>query len=240
MNFYPRPLRGGRLEDEQTLLCYGLFLSTPSARRATSLPWRSARWRGYFYPRPLRGGRRRAESLNNNYFLFLSTPSARRATCYVVAAGASLVFLSTPSARRATAGGKFYRRPVRISIHALCEEGDDLRQAFQVQKYYISIHALCEEGDGSALSSYAFCKIFLSTPSARRATVQTSSKSARPSAFLSTPSARRATPPEAPAASDRLISIHALCEEGDVFKRSKQLRPAQFLSTPSARRATLL
>ena len=34
------------------------------------------------------------------------------------------------------------------------------------------------------------------------------------------------------------ISIHALREEGDVFKRSKQLRPAQFLSTPSARRAT--
>ena len=34
----------------------------------------------------------------------------------------------------------------KISIHALREEGD-LRQAFQVQKYYISIHALREEGD---------------------------------------------------------------------------------------------
>ena len=34
-----------------------------------------------------------------------------------------------------------------ISIHALREEGDQLRQAFQVQKYYISIHALREEGD---------------------------------------------------------------------------------------------
>ena len=33
--------------------------------------------------------------------------------------------------------------------------------------------------------------------------------------FLSTPSARRATPPKTPAASDRVISIHALREEGD-------------------------
>ena len=34
------------------------------------------------------------------------------------------------------------------------------------------------------------------------------------------------------------ISIHALREEGDVYKRSHVLSKRQFLSTPSARRAT--
>ena len=58
-----------------------------------------------------------------------------------------------------------------ISIHALCEEGDTILAIDTVKDGEISIHALCEEGDGSALSSYAFCKIFLSTPSARRATI---------------------------------------------------------------------
>ena len=33
-------------------------------------------------------------------------------------------FLSTPSARRATNGGAGSGRDVKISIHALCEEGD--------------------------------------------------------------------------------------------------------------------
>ena len=36
----------------------------------------------------------------------------------------------------------------------------------------------------------------------------------------------------------KAISIHALREEGDVFKRSGTLTRKQFLSTPSARRAT--
>ena len=80
--------------------------------------------------------------------------------------------------------------------------------------------------------------------------------------FLSTPSARRATWQLLRLPDHRSISIHALREEGDaispinptsggnfyprpprggrLFKRSKQLRPAQFLSTPSARRATLV
>ena len=81
----------------------------------------------------------------------------------------------------------------------------------------ISIHALREEGDRRGQQARGVTKVFLSTPSARRATwkgllvmsVQT---------FLSTPSARRATlrspAPDAPAA---VISIHALREEGDVI-----------------------
>ena len=79
-----------------------VFLSTPSARRATKV-----------------------QLTSHKQHQFLSTPSARRAT------GASGCehhncsgFLSTPSARRATcydmAG--VVQRP--ISIHALREEGD--------------------------------------------------------------------------------------------------------------------
>ncbi len=78
----------------------------------------------------------------------------------------------------------------------------------------ISIHALREEGDRRGQQARGVTKVFLSTPSARRATwkgllvmsVQT---------FLSTPSARRATAalPSAECLED--ISIHALREEGD-------------------------
>ena len=50
-----------------------------------------------------------------------------------------------------------------ISIHALCEEGD-LRQAFQVQKYYISIHALCEEGDNFKEVLYSDSQDFYPRP----------------------------------------------------------------------------
>ena len=35
MNFYPRPPRGGRQPPEFVLLVFIVFLSTPSARRAT-------------------------------------------------------------------------------------------------------------------------------------------------------------------------------------------------------------
>ena len=78
-----------------------------------------------------------------------------------------------------------------ISIHALREEGD-LRQAFQVQKYYISIHALREEGDVVVVVVGTVEKLFLSTPSARRAT-----------------GANKLL------GGNMAISIHALREEGD-------------------------
>ena len=111
---------------EQTInQCDDLFLSTPSARRATLLPFTILKPVNYFYPRPPRGGRRiepvkhkcthlisihalREEGDLTLFLrmvtvaLFLSTPSARRATG-VLSYGPSLdKFLSTPSARRAT------------------------------------------------------------------------------------------------------------------------------------------
>ena len=57
--------------------------------------------------------------------------------------------------------------------------------------------------------------------------------------FLSTPSARRATLwPNGGEQMDK-ISIHALREEGDLAETSSQFTDNEFLSTPSARRATI-
>ena len=83
----------------------------------------------------------------------------------------------------------------KISIHALREEGDDTPLSYSLVSS-ISIHALREEGDSTALPVAAttayfyprpprggrplpvtlFCllRIFLSTPSARRATIDLS------------------------------------------------------------------
>ena len=171
---------------------FGPFLSTPSARRATAgrhgssatvaisihalreegdpPSSKSGRPSANFYPRPPRGGR-----------LFCAARAA-----------SSRVFLSTPSARRATRAGEPFLLLPEISIHALREEGDVLKEAGRVVQ-----------------------KLFLSTPSARRATAALAflaslckdfyprpPRGGRPwkqalmlwqRVFLSTPSARRAT-----------------------------------------------
>ena len=57
--------------------------------------------------------------------------------------------------------------------------------------------------------------------------------------FLSTPSARRATKSDEELDEALTISIHALCEEGDLRLILCFLCCSRFLSTPSARRATL-
>ena len=103
IDFYPRPLRGGRPE-------------APVKPRCSS----------HFYPRPLRGGRRVEGLVLRARRIFLSTPSARRATAFSSVPSTASKFLSTPSARRATPLGGKFGRSRNISIHALCEEGDDI------------------------------------------------------------------------------------------------------------------
>ena len=56
--------------------------------------------------------------------------------------------------------------------------------------------------------------------------------------FLSTPSARRATLVSVIEHKVRDISIHALREKGDKWLKQSELKSLLFLSTPSARRAT--
>ena len=123
-------------------------------------------------------------------------------------------FLSTPSARRATIISSIIVLPLSISIHALREEGD-IVHGIGESLSFISIHALREEGDAlTPLSTspgiYFYPRpprggrpfpnrwkisthLFLSTPSARRATMVTVAAKSGLLIFLSTPSARRAT-----------------------------------------------
>ena len=102
----------------------------------------------------------------------------------------------------------------RISIHALREEGDNSAEAATNRAWQISIHALREEGDNRTSGAASKTTPFLSTPSARRATVETGKKT-KTEVFLSTPSARRATDTVDFPYEDMRISIHALREEGD-------------------------
>ena len=102
--------------------------------------------------------------------------------------------------------GNFYPRPPR--------GGRPQTAGAAVPFEAISIHALREEGDLISLSIVMAAEIFLSTPSARRAT-QGFAVFFEGHLFLSTPSARRATIPPTTTAPDTTISIHALREEGD-------------------------
>ena len=102
----------------------------------------------------------------------------------------------------------------------------------------ISIHALREEGDFAVWLLSVISSIFLSTPSARRATFPGFRISVMDAVFLSTPSARRATQEQRGYSFCRSISIHALREEGDATRFHRPGNIREFLSTPSARRAT--
>ena len=213
-HFYPRPPRGGRLELALLLIDGGLFLSTPSARRATQclidgeleifISIHALREEGdqsctlnlpchdNFYPRPPRGGRRSIHRLRLSVKLFLSTPSARRATRHraegqrplhdfyprpprggrlpqLALVHAIVRFLSTPSARRATfpfapphpGGDNFYPRPPRGGRQAPCSVS---------QAGYYFYPRPPRGGRRFSLSSKGTVNLFLSTPSARRAT----------------------------------------------------------------------
>ena len=96
-----------------------------------------------------------------------------------------------------------------ISIHALREEGDPAAIGVDVQGVVISIHALREEGDSFSLSSNGTVNLFLSTPSARRATC---------------------IQPDKQQCSD--ISIHALREEGDLNSLNTGTGGADFYPRP--------
>ena len=125
-----------------------LFLSTPSARRATFPTSKPTRKQSYFYPRPPRGGRPTPSKTGRRGGDFYPRPPRGGRPLKDDGLVAIKKFLSTPSARRATACENhrtrpecyFYPRPPRggrraalrllhprrpISIHALREEGDD-------------------------------------------------------------------------------------------------------------------
>ena len=260
-NFYPRPPRGGRrpcahcsplggrisihaLREEGDegrggqFCSLDIFLSTPSARRAT---WHH---RHVYGPQRISIHALREEGDNTSN---TTTAPARKISIHALREegdgssskgnGKACKFLSTPSARRATSPIPTWRICDHISIHALREEGDPGHgdKSGAVRNFYPR-----PPRGGRLLIAHPPCTYltFLSTPSARRATRGTSMKAATKTLFLSTPSARRATgaaraaersrqyfyprPPRGGrlrfglcAALPVHISIHALREEGD-------------------------
>ena len=134
-------------------------------RQSSTLPSRRN-----FYPRPPRGGRRQREAHRDSgraISIHALREEGDRQQPYKISC------------------------PQGISIHALREEGDVAVSGI-LQHLLISIHALREEGDAISIFGSAMDDIFLSTPSARRATAPTSVCAVWPK-----------------------ISIHALREEGD-------------------------
>ena len=146
-NFYPRPPRGGRQDSETNGFRIIKFLSTPSARRATTRPPRPRRWHSISIHALREEGDPDAPRLTEMRKLFLSTPSARRAT-----------FLEGQSSS-----------PLSISIHALREEGDPpARRWWRCRGYFYPRPP--RGGRPTFAPVVVVVPTFLSTPSARRAT----------------------------------------------------------------------
>ena len=170
-----------------------IFLSTPSARRATSSACRPADAGRHFYPRPPRGGRPggmpnpravkeisihalREEGDHRSLFR-----SAQKIDFYPRPPRGGRPTSSLPSWR----GGNFYPRPPRGGRQAYKTDGwvglaflstPSARRATWPahrgrRQIPISIHALREEGDVTDSARSPMILSFLSTPSARRATV---------------------------------------------------------------------
>ena len=139
-----------------------------------------------FYPRPPRGGRPQQPKHWHRRRRFLSTPSARRAT---------------------------------EEVCRLC------------MRFGISIHALREEGDIRRCSMDILLENFYPRPP-RGGRPATSLQVYSSPIFLSTPSARRATLSLITFCLRHEISIHALREEGDSSHRHFSLRELYFYPRP--------
>ena len=146
-------------------------------------------------------------------------------------------FLPAPSVRRATFAVFEKLRNLTISIHALREEGDPAVSAVfcKMQNFYPRPPRGGRPGRSAA---QPIVPRFLSTPSARRATVG-STHSHVLHQFLSTPSARRATNAEVRCNRAVLFLSTPSARRATALRSLREHLPQrQFLSTPSARRAT--
>ena len=149
VNFYPRPPRGGRpvstmrtglycpisihaLREEGDFLIMSMpiamsaFLSTPSARRATSGVRPDSAVPRYFYPRPPRGGRL-ADVVKQRVDFLISIHALREEgdMFSILVSSRRLYFYPRPprGGRLANIGEQAILN--KISIHALREEGDE-------------------------------------------------------------------------------------------------------------------
>ena len=179
-----------------TLFEEKVFLSTPSARRATPSPLWSPRTWSYFYPRPPRGGRHPGynigELLGNFY---PRPPRGGRQVC--VDAGILV--------------GDFYPRPPRGG------RPDHLMCAAIFMDFYPRPPRGGRRRNHAGRNPPAY---FYPRPP-RGGRLSRSTSKVNRSVFLSTPSARRATSTRFYASLTITISIHALREEGDSKNRDK-------------------
>ena len=199
-HFYPRPPRGGRLYNREIYAqgkaisihalreegdtpasrlrpWYTPFLSTPSARRATDRSHQLLTTINISIHALREEGDRLRVAVGQCVVISIHALREEGDIKTKRATATSNQFLSTPSARRATAGRHaeghqpdyFYPRPPR--------GGRLKKHNSQLAKMIISIHALREEGDRLSDAQLARLYKFLSTPSARRATVGLSLRS---------------------------------------------------------------
>ena len=162
------------------------FLSTPSARRATARLWLMQPSWTNFYPRPPRGGRRGSAGDHHPLRNFYPRPPR----------GGRRIAMSDLNLR------------IAISIHALREEGDPLPccRGFMLPDFYPRPP---RGGRRARWNPLVLIPVFLSTPSARRATAIDVSGQI-----------------------GRQISIHALREEGDSGCRFCSCRTFYFYPRP--------
>ena len=228
--FYPRPPRGGRPIPILHGSAAVIFLSTPSARRATSsrdflyssmsISIHALREEGdhsthtlvfvhkNFYPRPPRGGRPHLPKPRPTPRKFLSTPSARRAT---------------PSLwSRSTTRKNFYPRPPRGGRPGI------QRRVVCLANFYPRPP---RGGRPATTSPHGSRSYFYPRPPRGGRPFLIASRM-RSSVFLSTPSARRATAPLILIGGNIMISIHALREEGDHWPTSRSRPSMNFYPRP--------
>ena len=238
-DFYPRPPRGGRpavvyLDGDSLVI--SIHALREEGDRGVQ---RGQQQQGDFYPRPPRGGRpvhhgqrsgRQEISIHalreeGDLSVPLCAGCKTTISIHALREEGDLRPAPQPAYR-----SHFYPRPPR--------GGRLTRSRGCAQRQQISIHALREEGDAyingtTSTASYFYPRPprggrpesvdatveaikFLSTPSARRATLSSLMMKTTVTRFLSTPSARRATLGGVGEQMSMLISIHALREEGDV------------------------
>ena len=170
-----------------------IFLSTPSARRATVIRIKPRFSIVYFYPRPPRGGRLQQEVRRRNE---------------------PLDFYPRPPRGGRRLQGVPTATDWEISIHALREEGDSLGGDVILNQR--NFYPRPPRGGRLRLTPRPpRCALYFypRPPRGGRLTDVLELKTAQ--LFLSTPSARRATMRTGLRVTDVLISIHALREEGD-------------------------
>ena len=186
-----------------------LFLSTPSARRATAEAGKMVVGANHFYPRPPRGGRHASRRHRQHRANFYPRPPR---------------------------GGRQWGLDLRyfycgISIHALREEGDT--RAILTPTPGTDFYPRPPRGGRPSKAHHnTITSEFLSTPSARRATDKSLPARSHQHYFYPRPPRGGRLYELLCIYIDVMISIHALREEGDATSRHHGTTATDFYPRP--------